>query len=198
MQKWTLVMAFAAALGLTACGEEVAQDVCEPGPREGYPTQNLGTTVGTSIANLTLINPDETAFQLSEVYQDAEGRRRLLLVSTAAGWCRPCREEQPALQALYERHRDRGLEIVVAYFEDHNFTRATAGHAGAWADEYSLTFPVVADPENKFKPYYPGADATVAPLNMMIDVCTMEILTSGIGFNESEINAIIQAKLPAE
>jgi thiol-disulfide isomerase/thioredoxin len=148
--------------------------------------------------NLSLINPDGTEFQLDELYRDAEGRRELLIISTAAGWCAPCREEQPALQALYERHRDRGLEILVAYFEDQNFSAATAGHAGAWADEYSLTFPVVADPENKFKPYYPGADATAAPLNMMIDMCTMEIVTTGIGFNESRVNEVLNDRLGTE
>lgn len=191
-----LILVLALAVGLSACGEEAAEDLCEPGPREGYPSSNLGTTKGTVIADLALVNPDGSEFKLSQVYQDDEGRRRLLLISTAAGWCTGCKEEQPALQNLYEQHRDNGLDVIVAYFQDESFNAATPAHAEAWIDQYGLTFPVVADPENKFKPYYPGADDSAAPLNMLVDVCSMEILTSGVGFNESEVNAIIDAKLP--
>ncbi len=184
------------ATALAGCGEEAAEDVCEPGPREGYPTAGLGVEKGDVIADLTLVNPDGSAFKLSELYQDSEGRRRLLLVSTAAGWCTACIEEQPALQALYDNHRDNGLEIVVAYFQDQNFNAATAAHAEAWKAQYNLTFPVVADPDNKLKPYYPGSDDSAAPLNMMVDLCTMEILTSGVSFDESQVNAVIKSKLP--
>lgn len=191
-----LVLLVGAVVALTACGETAADEVCEPGPREGYPTANQGVVKGSVIADLSLVRPDGSAFQLSEIYRDTEGRRRLLLISTAAGWCTGCKEEQPALQALYENHRDNGLEVLVAYFQDESFNAATAAHAADWVDQYSLTFPVVADPDNKLKPYYPGSDDSAAPLNMMIDVCSMEILSSGVGFNESEINAILDAKLP--
>jgi len=196
MGKWTLVLAITLAFGLIGCGEDVVQSVCEPGPRADYPTENIGVTVGKAMENLSLISADGTAFQMSDIYQDSEGRRRLLLISTAAGWCTGCKEEQPALEALYNEHRSNGLDVLVAYFEDESFNPATSEHAQAWTEEFNLSFPVVADPENKFEAYYPGSDATAAPLNMMVDVCTMEILTSGIGFNESDINAVIQAKLP--
>ena len=86
MGKWTLVLAMTLAIGLQACGEDVVQGVCEPGPREGYPEGNTGVVTGKAMANLSFVAADGTAFKLSDIYQDPEGRSRLLLISTAAGW----------------------------------------------------------------------------------------------------------------
>ena len=36
---------------------------------------------------------------------------KLLLVSTSAGWCTACREEQPLLQRLSEEHAAAGLVV---------------------------------------------------------------------------------------
>ncbi len=38
--------------------------------------------------------------------------KRYYLVDFWASWCAPCRKEIPNLKALYERYKDRGLEIV--------------------------------------------------------------------------------------
>ncbi len=39
-------------------------------------------------------------------------RGKVLLVVYWATWCKPCTEELPALQALYQQYRSRGLEIL--------------------------------------------------------------------------------------
>jgi thiol-disulfide isomerase/thioredoxin len=39
-------------------------------------------------------------------------RGKVVLVNFWATWCPPCRIEMPALQAMAERHRDRGLVVL--------------------------------------------------------------------------------------
>ena len=37
---------------------------------------------------------------------------KVVLLNVWATWCAPCREEIPFLQALYDRHRAEGFDIV--------------------------------------------------------------------------------------
>ena len=49
---------------------------------------------------------DGTAFSL------ANQSGNVVVINFWATWCAPCREEMPALDAYYKRHRAEGLEIV--------------------------------------------------------------------------------------
>lgn len=42
-----------------------------------------------------------------------KGPAKVVLVSFAASWCRPCREELPVIARLLEKHRAAGLRAVV-------------------------------------------------------------------------------------
>jgi len=86
------------------------------------------------------------------------------------------------------------LEVMVAIFEDLNFNPALAAHADQWQQAYGLSFPVVADTDNVLSTYY---DKGAAPLNMLVDLCTMEVLYSSIGFDETAVTALIESNLAA-
>lgn len=93
--------------------------------REGYPAAPYGTAQNAVIENHdTFLLPDGSPWSLSNVYQD--GSNRMLLISTSASWCTACIKEQPKIQALYEAYGGRGLEVLVAVFEDAQFKPATA------------------------------------------------------------------------
>lgn len=47
---------------------------------------------------------------------------KVVLVVFWATWCPTCRKELPELQALYEKHRDRGLEILALSIDADGFT----------------------------------------------------------------------------
>jgi thiol-disulfide isomerase/thioredoxin len=66
---------------------------------------------------------------------------KVVLVNFWATWCIPCRTEMPAIEALYQRYRGRGLEIVAVNLD----TLSTAG-VEAFAKEVRVTFPIALDP----------------------------------------------------
>ena len=192
-RRWilALLMTVVAALSL-GCGDsaEDSGDVVDSGPREGYPAAPYGVTENAIIEDLTFLSPDGSDFSLQSVY--ADGNNRLLLITTAAGWCTACIEEQPWLEQLYGEYSGRGLAILVAVFEDANFNAATPELAGEWAENHAVTFPVVADPEFLFEPYY---DATSTPMNMIVDVTSMEILWVVSGGDKTTVESILSARL---
>jgi cytochrome c biogenesis protein CcmG/thiol:disulfide interchange protein DsbE len=69
-------------------------------------------------------------------------RGRPVLLNVWATWCHPCRDEIPELQRLYERYRDRGLELVGVSVD-------AVGGEDAIRDfmrRYGMTYPVWRDP----------------------------------------------------
>ena len=108
--------------------------------REGYPSGPFGTAEGAILDNLEFQDTSGAPFKLETVYQDSS--KKLLVISTTAGWCTACKEEQPELQSLYLEHGADGLEIIVGIFEDAQFQPATPALAQAWKDEYKLTLGI--------------------------------------------------------
>jgi peroxiredoxin len=90
----------------------------------------------------------------------------ITLMSIGAGWCQPCQEETPDLQAAYVAHQAEGLAIFQLMFQDASSLPATTLFCDAWVDEYSLTFPVFIDPVGNSLDYFQSASA---PLNVIID-----------------------------
>ncbi len=65
---------------------------------------------------------------------------RILVLNVWATWCGPCREEQPALQRVWERYQDRGVRFLGLNYRD------DAAAAAAWIDEFGVTYPSIQDP----------------------------------------------------
>jgi cytochrome c biogenesis protein CcmG/thiol:disulfide interchange protein DsbE len=68
---------------------------------------------------------------------------RLYIVNFWASWCVPCRAEAPHLQAFYERWSPQGVGMVGVVYSD------TEENAGAFRDEFGLTYPQAMDPEGR-------------------------------------------------
>lgn len=65
---------------------------------------------------------------------------KVVVVNVWATWCGPCRREQPILQRVWERYRDRGVAFVGIDWRD---DRAAAR---AWVEEFGVTYPSLWDP----------------------------------------------------
>lgn len=168
--------------------DDAALDPCAL--RQTYPPGPYGRAVGTRIENLSFVGLDNAPFDFASLHADCT--RTLLLVSTSAGWCTACREEQPKLQSLYENFSASGLVVVVTLFEDDDFETAVLRDVEAWQRRYDLTFPVVLDAPFVLGDYY---DRNSTPMNMLVDLRTMEIVTIQIGAVDSTFETILEAKL---
>jgi len=67
-------------------------------------------------------------------------RGQVVLVNLWATWCPPCKEEMPALQAFYNKHKDNGFVIIAINDGD------PTSDVLQFVKDYRLTFPVWLDP----------------------------------------------------
>lgn len=191
----------------TGCGgEDVALSFCEitaasganstAESRSNYPSGPFGIEVCDRIENLSFTTTDEKTLSLQDIRSNPDAR--LLLISTSAGWCAACIEEQPVLEDLYNTRNEKGLEVMVALFQDAVYSPASAALAQQWTDQFELNLKVVADPakdtgdlEFALSPYY---DTNLTPMNMLVDLESMTILEINVGWN-IEMVSIIDAML---
>lgn len=64
-----------------------------------------------------------------------------VLLNLWASWCLPCRIEMPAIQRVYERHRDDGLVVVGLNVTSQDSQAA----AQAFVQQFGITFPIALD-----------------------------------------------------
>lgn len=185
-------IAVALLLGVLAvgCTTGTGDDGTEPADRTVYPEGPFGTAEGAAIENHLFLQPDGADLDFQALRSDESAS--LLLLSTAAGWCTACIEEQGFLESQYNDRKADGLVVMVSVFEDQSFQPADAELAANWVESYNVTFPVVADPAFVLSEYY---DESVTPMNMLVDLDTMEILHIVTGTDQSAIEALIEASL---
>lgn len=80
---------------------------------------------------------------------DAEGsldlgalRGRVVVLNFWSSWCIPCREEAPALEATWQRYRERGVMVVGVNVQD------LTPEALRFLHETRTTYPTVRDKDN--------------------------------------------------
>jgi peroxiredoxin len=68
-----------------------------------------------------------------------ELRGRVVLVNFWATWCKPCEDEMPAMERLYQTHHAAGFELVaISVGESPETVRA-------FRERLGLTFPILLD-----------------------------------------------------
>ena len=96
----------------------------------------------TSSGPATLPAPDFTLPSLSaKSVRLADLRGKVVVLNFWATWCLPCRAEMPALDALYQLYKDRGLDVVGV-----NLDRLSTTTVEDFLKEVKVTFRVVLDP----------------------------------------------------
>ena len=158
--------------------------------RAAYPSGPFDTDEDDVIANLAFTDGDGTAVDLQALRADCTWN--LAVITTSAGWCTSCREEQPKLQALYDDYKARGLLVVVTLFEDDNYAPATPHLVAGWKERYELTLPVLADIEFVLGDYY---DRDQTPMTMVLDLETMQIRRIMTGFIDADVRSIVDTLL---
>jgi thiol-disulfide isomerase/thioredoxin len=77
----------------------------------------------------------------------ASQRGRILVINLWATWCAPCREEMPAIEAFYRKHRRNGVDVVAISVDDRS---DIAGVAKVMA---SYTFPAALAADSELKAF---------------------------------------------
>lgn len=68
-------------------------------------------------------------------------RGKAVVINLWASWCPPCRAEMPAIQNVYDKNKERGLEVLAVNTTYQDSERAAA----SFIDEFNLTFPIPLD-----------------------------------------------------
>lgn len=78
----------------------------------------------------------------------ADLRGQPVVINFWATWCEPCKVEMPALEAVYNDYRERGLHLLAINLGE------TAQASRQWVDAFGLTFDVLLDPRQETAALY--------------------------------------------
>jgi thiol-disulfide isomerase/thioredoxin len=118
--------------------------------------------------------------------QDLHGRYALL--DFWATWCPPCVLEIPEMNAVYERFRDRGLEVLAISVDD-----LPPSEIEAWLRENGVGYPVALGSEALARRY--GAFGFPFHVLLSPEGEILERLTPGFHDRE-ELGAVVARHLP--
>ena len=87
-------------------------------------------------------------------------KRKVVILNFWATWCQPCRAEMPSMETLYQRFKNRGLEILAVDLGEDTATIRQFVRSNRY------TFPVLMDENGKVSSLY-GIE--VIPTTYIID-----------------------------
>lgn len=90
-------------------------------------------------------------------------RGRVVVLNFWASWCAPCRREQPELNRVAERLPDDEVAFVGVNLQD------TRPNARAHAQEYSIPYPSLFDPDSSFAARFRGVGPRSIPSTLLLD-----------------------------
>ncbi|MEK7763335.1 MAG: TlpA disulfide reductase family protein [Nitrospirota bacterium] len=104
---------------------------------DGWSMGSRVPAVGMPVDEFRLVDLDGKTHSLSQY------RGKVVLVNFWATWCKPCTTEMPAMQASFDKLRDKGFVVLaINELEDDAKVR---DHI----KQYGHTFPVLMDRDNK-------------------------------------------------
>jgi peroxiredoxin len=145
-----LLVVAAVGIGLLASAKPPAPEpTATPVQPSERPTalSPSSATVDAAIRELDLVKPNRAKaaedFTLPALnggtFSLADQRGKIVLVNFWATWCPPCLEEMPAMERLWQKHKDAGF-VLVAVSVDTDPKKVVP-----FVTEHKLTFPVAFD-----------------------------------------------------
>jgi len=115
-------------------------------------------------------------------------RGRPLVLNFWATWCTWCKYELPALEAVYEKYRNRGLVVVGVDVEE------PPPLVEAYAERYGLSFPVLLDEAGETASTY---DVRGLPMTYFVDEDGIIVRIQRGAMREDELELYARSVLPA-
>jgi hypothetical protein len=169
----------------------------------GYPRGSYGTKAGNVEAGACFqgwfdptTEPHTDAalesISLGNFFDPTGSKYELLLVNSAALWCTVCKAEHKTLPQHYTELAPHGLALVSALFQNNAAEPASVSDLKQWVETFGTNFPMVLDPDYQLGTY---ASAETAPLNLVIDARTMQIVETFVGDQGSVLWPLIEDEL---
>lgn len=128
-----------------------------PGLCTAVPSRNFGTDVGRSFEGFTLQLCDGSDFNFYDE-QFCSEEHAITVLSIAAEWCAPCREESRQLRdRILLPFEDRGLRIVQVIVQNASYGRPDLELCNRWVADHNLEGVIeVIDPDGLTSPFFPS------------------------------------------
>ena len=184
MKRFLAVLVILFAALLNSCSERTPaaypQDITRAFAEARLPL--LSQTVTPPDFTLALALGDGESLALSDL------RGKVVFLNFWATWCGPCRYEMPSMEALYNRLKDRGLEIVAV--------NCMEGEplVSRFMRDYNLSFPAVLDLDGSVSTIY-GINAIPTTFLLNRDGDVVLRLVGSIDWDTPEIHRAIEALL---
>lgn len=154
----------------------------------------MGCGDAPKAATIGAVAPDYAAQLLDGAPVSLESQRgKVVLLNIWATWCKPCRQEIPALETLHQRHRDEGLEIIGVSIDQPGM----ADRIQSFAAELGASYTLWHDPDDRISTTFL---AIGVPASYLID--RDGILrwrhVGPVTADDSTLNAELRAALAAE
>ncbi len=144
--------------------------------------------VGAAAPDFTIKDADGAPYHLA----DMKGKRTILIVFWSI-FCEPCRAEMPAIQKLYDKYKDRGLDVVSIALDGEPLKSSIVG----FVKQEGYTFRVLIDEldaQEMFKvadPYGVAGTPTV----YLLDGTGKVVLAKAGRVKEEEMEKAVRALL---
>lgn len=142
-----------------------------------------GTAANTTNANTQAAKTDPAAYPpLASGLADAEfdlldgtksklsdRKGKVVLVNIWGTWCGPCIAEMPALMAMQDQYRDKGLEIIGLNIGDGSGTPEPLDKVKKFVEDRKLNYTIGISPNSVTTQFYAVTKQSVVPQALLID-----------------------------
>jgi hypothetical protein len=161
------------------------------GDRGEYPAGPYGLQTGDILQNFSFVVP-WGRITFKDLRDDTTDQ--VLLIYGAAGTCAACLHETPEVMSLWFTRHDQGLEVFGLYISDRNAEPPSAAETAEYFDGKGFPYGGAPWGPNEM---FTGYDEYGLPLNMLVDLETMEILERFDGYDTSNgITPIVDRHFP--
>ena len=198
-----------AALVLVGCN--APKDMPNRGNNNGlnYPAGPYGYTKHAVMANLNFVvkeDPEHAAGTANYAGLDPQPRQLAdyfndpnvgwLVLTGAAGWCGPCREEAhtvPADSLKWEPMGVRFITVLIQGFDETNQTPSTMDDVNRWQSITHEHIAIGTDPNDQLHEF--ATEIASFPLNILIRTADMSIQYTALGIdpNNPSFDPILSA-----
>lgn len=174
-----------------------------------YPEGPYGTNYLDITKDLEFFDPlTGLTPRLSDYYLNPDVS--VLVISSAAGWCTACMYEGWDLVEVYDKYKDRGLEVLYTLYEDRNADpifqdgdsdaqiNADLSFFNDWKNKLGkliglplrkANYPVLVDRDFVLEEYY---NQGATPLTLIVRTSDMRILYRQVGYAAGTIEQLIK------